>query len=165
MATSQRKLAESLGVSLGQVAKVKKSLGITSKTLSDDDVKKISKECEKTIELKKGTKKKIESVGKNFVADVRHIEKQDVSSVDDMLLDCKEQYVANQLLIKRLEFEINCMDSCMNGVSNGTLSGLPQFKSLEKFQKINIALRNQIVQLEEALGKVVKAKEDDDPFN
>lgn len=165
MATSQRKLAESLGVSLGQVAKVKKSLGITSKTLSDNDVKRISKACEQTIKLQKDTKEKMTKTSGNFEAQVRHIENQDVSSASDMLQDCKEQYVENQKLIKRLEFEIKEQEICMNGVGNGTLSGLPQFKSLERFQKINIALRNQIVQLEEALGKVVKAKEDDDPFN
>ena len=96
---------------------------------------------------------------------MRRIDKQDESSVLDMLQDCKEQYVRNQELIQRLSYEIDQQDLLMHGNGNGTLSAVPQLGMMEKFQKINISLRNQIVSLEMELGRVAEPKKDDDPFN
>lgn len=165
MTTSQRKLAESAGVGKTTIVKAKETLGITDSTLSEVQAKAVLEEAKKTADLKKETKAKTQKTSGEFVASVRRIDKQEDSSVLDMLQDCKEQYVHNEELIQRLQYEISIQDILMHGNGNGTLSPLPQLGILEKFQKINIALRNQIVQLEGEVGRVAKPKEDDNPFD
>lgn len=165
MTTSQRKLAESAGVGKTTIVKAKKTLGITSETLSEAEAEAVLEEARKTADLQNAAKAKTQKQSGDFVASVRRIDKRDDSSVLDMLQDCKEQYVRNEELIQRLQYEISIQDILMHGNSNGTLSPLPQLGILEKFQKINISLRNQIVQLEGEVGRVAKPEEDDNPFD
>lgn len=164
MTISQRKLAKSMGINEKTIRDVKKTLGIESKSLSQDELYLVIEQVTKTVDLKSDTRKKLEKASSEFTPNVRRIDKQDQSSVLDMLQDCKEQYVHNEGLIKRFQYEISLQDITMHGNSNGTLSPLPQISMMEKFQKINISLRNQIVQLEQELGRNAKPQEDDDPF-
>lgn len=165
MAQSQRKLAQETDVSLGTIENAKKSLGIETETISEADAERIKEVVSETAELKRQTKLKTDYTSNEFVADVRRIDQSDESSVLDMLQDCKEQYVANEKLIKRLTYEIEQQTLLMHGNGNGTLSAVPQLGMMEKFQKINITLRNQIVSLEQELGRVAEPKKDDDPFH
>lgn len=163
MAKSPRKLAESLGVGKDTVYRAKKSLGINHSDVTDEEEASIINKAMETVELKAQAKSKMSKTSKDFVPNVRRIDQDDNSSVKAMLQDCKEHYVNNEGLIQRLEKEISMQDILMHGNTNGTLSPLPQLSMLEKFQKVNIALRNQIVQLEQELGRVAK-QEDDNPF-
>lgn len=164
MATSQRKLAKSVGVDEITIRRAKKSLGISNTTMSDDEELAVLQEAAKTAVLQESKKQKMSKTSKGFVPNVRRIDMHDKSSVLEMLQDCKEQYVHNEELIQRFQYEISEQDILMHGNSNGTLSPLPQLKMLESFQKINIALRNQILQLEQEVGRVAKPHEEDDPF-
>lgn len=163
MAISQRKLAKSVGVAKTTIVHAKKSLGFDNPVLTDEQGEAVVKEVMKTVELKESAKSKMGKVSKDYQPNVRRIDKQDQSSVSDMLQDCKEQYVHNEGLIQRFQYEISIQDILMHGNSNGTLSPLPQLTMLEKFQKINISLRNQILQLETELGRVAK-QDKDNPF-
>lgn len=165
MAQSQRKLAEESDVSLATIERAKESLGIETETLSEADAERIKEVVSDTAELKRQTKLKTDYTSNEYEPDVRRIDQSDDSSVLDMLQDCKEQYVANEKLIKRLTYEIEQQTLLMHGNGNGTLSAVPQLGMMEKFQKINITLRNQIVSLEQELGRVAEPKKDDDPFH
>lgn len=165
MAISQRKLAKSLGVGKTTIAKAKRTLGITNSTLDGEDELAVINEAMKTVDLKESAKKKMAKSSSKFIPNVRRIDKHDQSSVEEMLQDCKEQYVRNEELIQRLQFEVSEQDNLMHGNANGTLSSLPQLGTIEKFQKINIALRNQILQLEQEIGRVAKAQDKDNPFD
>ena len=165
MAESQRKLAKRLGIDAITIRRAKKSLGIDSETLEGDDKQAVIDKVMETVKLKESAKDKMTKTSKDFVANVRRIDQQDKSSVLEMLQDCKEQYVHNEGLIQRFQFEIQQQDILMHGNGNGTLSPLPQLSMLEKFQKINIALRNQILQLEQEVGRVAKPHEEDNPFD
>lgn len=165
MAISQRKLAKSLGVGKTTIAKAKRTLGITNSTLDGEDELAVINEAMKTVDLKESAKKKMAKSSSKFIPNVRRIDKHDQSSVEEMLQDCKEQYVRNEELIQRLQFEVSEQDNLMHGNTNGTLSSLPQLGTIEKFQKINIALRNQILQLEQEIGRVAKAQDKDNPFD
>ena len=164
MSISTRKLAETTGVSIGTIANAKKSLGIETETISEVDAERIAEYVSKTAKLQTQTKEKTSAVSNDYDPDVMRIDQSEDSSVLDMLQDCKEQYVSNEKLIKRLMHEIEQQDLLMHGNGNGTLSAVPQLGMLEKFQKINITLRNQIVSLESELGRVAEPKKDDDPF-
>ena len=164
MATSQRKLAESVGVDNKTIRNAKKSLGITTRNLSEEDQERVLAEVQKTIDLHESVKRKEQVTSENFTPNVRRIDKQDDSSALQMLQDCKEQYVTNEGLIQRLQYEISKQDILMHGNGNGTLSPLPQLGILEKFQKINIALRNQILQIETTVGRHAEPREEDNPF-
>lgn len=164
MNVSQRKLAKSMGINEKTIRDVKKSLGIESKTMSQEEMLRVIERITQTVDLKSDARKKLEKGSSAFIPEVRRIDKQDQSSVWDMLQDCKEQYVHNEGLIKRFQYEVSLQDITMHGNSNGTLSPLPQISMMEKFQKINISLRNQIVQLEQELGINAKPQEDDNPF-
>ena len=164
MATSQRKLAQSVGVTQSTIRNVKKSLGIKNRTLSDEEAALVMQEAKKSADLQKETARKVQVKSDDFKPKVRRIDESDQSSVEDMLQDCKEQYVSNQGLIQRLHYEIDHQDILMHGNGNGTLSPLPQLGLLEKFQKVNISLRNQIISLEGELGRYAEASHEDDPF-
>lgn len=154
-----------MDVSLGTIENAKKSLGIETETISEEDVERIKQAVSETADLKRQTKLRTNYTSNEYDPDVRRIDQSDDSSVLDMLQDCKEQYVANEKLIKRLSYEIEQQTLLMHGNGNGTLSAVPQLGMLEKFQKINITLRNQIVSLEQELGRVAEPKKDDDPFH
>jgi len=165
MTKSQRKLAEELGVDKHTVLRAKESLGIETETISEADAERIKGVVSETAELQRQTKLRTDYTSNEYDPDVRRIDQSDDSSVLDMLQDCKEQYVANEKLIKRLTYEIEQQTLLMHGNGNGTLSAVPQLGMMEKFQKINITLRNQIVSLEQELGRVAEPKKDDDPFH
>ncbi len=165
MTKSQRKLAEESDVSQMTIERAKKSLGIETETISEEDAERIKQAVSETADLKRQTKLRTNYTSNEYDPDVRRIDQSDDSSVLDMLQDCKEQYVANEKLIKRLSYEIEQQTLLMHGNGNGTLSAVPQLGMLEKFQKINITLRNQIVSLEQELGRVAEPKKDDDPFH
>lgn len=165
MAQSQRKLAKSLGVAKTTIVNAKKTLGITDSELSDEQALAVIDEASKAVELKESARQKMTKTSKEFKPNVRRIDKQDQSSVVEMLQDCKEQYVHNEGLIQRFQYEISIQDILMHGNGNGTLSPLPQLTMLEKFQKINISLRNQILSLEQELGRVAKPQDKDNPFD
>lgn len=154
-----------MDVSLGTIENAKKSLGIETETISEQDAERIKQAVSETADLKRQTKLRTNYTSNEYDPDVRRIDQSDDSSVLDMLQDCKEQYVANEKLIKRLSYEIEQQTLLMHGNGNGTLSAVPQLGMLEKFQKINITLRNQIVSLEQELGRVAEPKKDDDPFH
>lgn len=164
MTQSLRKLAETAGVSRQTTLRAKQSLGIENETLTDEDAERILEEVESTGEFKKDSKKRKSIMSKSFKASVRRIDKNDDSSVLDMLQDCKEQYVQNQELIQRLQYEISKQDNLMIGNGNGTLSPSPQLGIMEKYQKINISLRNQIMALEEEIGRRAEPRKEDNPF-
>lgn len=164
MTQSQRKLAESVGVGRQTVTEAKKRLGIESKTLSEEETELVMEKVQETVNLKNEVKRKTQKKSGDFVPNVRRIDKSEDSSVLEMLQDCKEQYVRNEELIQRLHYEVDQQDILMHGNGNGTLSPLPQLNLLEKFQKVNIALRNQILALETEVGRHAENRKDDDPF-
>ena len=164
MKVTLTQMAKSLGVSVETVREAKKDLGLISQNLDEDEIVQIMGKISKTVALRE-LKDDIKSKKSNdFVTKVRRIDKCDESTVLDMLQDSKEQYVRNEELIQRLQYEISQQDVLTRGNPNGQLSPLPQLGMLEKFQKINISLRNQIVALEQELGRNAKPPEDDDPF-
>ena len=165
MTQSQRKLAETANVSQSTIRDAKKSLGIETETLSEEDAKRVLQKVEETAELKRETAKKTSKKSGGFKPKVRRIDESEDSSVLDMLQDCKEQYVRNEGLIQRLQFEIDNQDILMHGNGNGTLSPLPQMGLLEKFQKVNISLRNQILSLEQEVGRIAEPRQEDNPFD
>lgn len=164
MAISQRKLAESVGVNQRSVLRAKQSLGITSETLSDEEAELIREALKDTAELQVEKTRKLSKKSNTFVPNVRRIDENDGSSALDMLQDCKERYVKNEDLIQRLQYEIDQQDILMHGNGNGTLSAIPQLTVMEKFQKINISLRNQILSLETEVGRIAEPRKEDDPF-
>ena len=164
MTQSLEKLAQTVGVDKKSVHRAKKSLGITNETLTNSDAEAIKDALQPTVELKRKTKAFDDVKSDEFVPEVRRIDQSDDSSVLDMLQDCKEQYVANEKLIKRLRYEIDHQQNLMHGNSNGTLSSLPQLGIMEKLQKVNISLRNQIMNLESELGRNAEPRKEDDPF-
>lgn len=165
MTQSLRKLAETAGVAHRTISNVKERLGIVGETISDEDAERILEEVSSTTGvLKKTTLEKTSKKSTGFVPNVRRIDKNDDSSVSAMLQDCKERYVRNEGLIQRLQYEIDSQDILMHGNGNGTLSPLPQLGIMEKFQKVNISLRNQIMALEEEVGLRAEPRKEDNPF-
>lgn len=162
---SLRELAKTAGVSHVSVLNAKKRLGITSENLSEEEAAMVLEEVNKTKDLKEETSKKEKVKSGNFKPTVRRIDESEESSVLDMLQDCKEQYVRNEGLIQRLQYEIDHQEILMHGNGNGTLSALPQLGILEKYQKVNISLRNQILALETEAGRIAEPKQEDNPFN
>lgn len=164
MAQSSRKLAETAGVSQTTIMEIIKKFGYDAKNLTDEQEQEVIAKAEKTAKMKRETDRKLSKKSNDFKASVRRIDMSDESSVLDMLQDCKEEYVKNQELIQRLRHEIDQQDSLMNGNGNGTLSAIPQLTIAEKYLKINISLRNQIVALEEEVGRRAEPRKEDDPF-
>lgn len=158
-----RELAEKAGVSKTTIGRIKKQLNITNKALSKKDVAAILKEAKKTSMFMKQAKQLAEKEIKPLKFKVRRIDQNDASSLLDLLQDCKERYVENEFLIKRLSNEINQMDKLYTGNKNGTVQTIPQLAILDKYQNTNYRLRNQIADLEEKLGKIT-ANVEDNPF-
>ena len=163
MTITVKKLAESLGVTPGTISKAKKKLGIESETLTETQADAVSNFLQGTSLMRANAIEEMQS-SDEFVPVVREIDKKDESSMLDFLQDCKEQYVENQRMIQRLQHELDSQSSfiVMNG--NRTVSVSPHFKPIESLQKVNIHLRNQIISIEDALGRDPKADKEDDPF-
>lgn len=165
MDLSQDNLARACGVSRQTILKAKKKLGITNfNQMSKDEYDALLKEVHKTVKTKKNVVEKTSQTDEDFVPATRRIDQASSSSVADMLQDCKERYVKNEELIQRLQFEIDRESNLITGNQTGSLSCLPQLSVMEKFQKVNINLRNQIVSLEKELGRMAKDETIDDPF-
>lgn len=167
MEISQQRLCQALGTSAKSLGSYMEKLGISdfSKITEQqmDDLVGLVNETKMEKAEVKAKQEKAKSSG--FKPKVRRIDKKSSSSVRDMLQDCKERYVANERIIQRLQFEIDQQDSLMHGLRNGTISCLPQLSTIEKFQKVNITLRSQIVTLEAELGVNAKDESEDDPFS
>lgn len=154
MAKSQREIAELTGASRRSV-RLKQKEGLTEET--------VIKKCKEIGDKKKAKKLTVESMDEEYVPDVRKINEQTGSSIESMLLDCKEQYVTNQGVIKRLEHELSFMGTMTSVSHTGSYQVAPQLGMIEKYLKVNISLRNQIMVLEEKLGIEADEKEDN-PF-
>lgn len=158
-----RELANKAGVSSSCISKIKKNLKIKNKVLTKANEKAILKEAMKVSSFKTTSKKMVEKKMKPLKVNVRRIDQKDASSLLDLLQDCKERYVKNEILIQKLNNEIIQMEKLFSGNKNGTVQCVPQLTILDKYQNTNYRLRNQIVDLEEKLGKIA-ANAEDDPF-
>lgn len=163
MTVSHEKLAETLGVTPSCITKVKQRLGIKSKTLSKSNIESIKRYVKENILSHDEKFSEMTERVEDFVPNVRKINETDASSLKAMLQDCKDQYVRNEILIQHLQHELDSQESLMHLNGNRTLSVAPHLKPLESFQKVNIQLRNQIIQLEAELGRSPQT-ENEDPF-
>ena len=152
MAKSIRQLARSARVSIGTIQNIKNELGIDE--ITEEDEQKIIEKAKLTT-LYTDEAKKFVNTKAEFEPNVRRIDQQDNSSIVDLLQDCKEHYVKNERLIQTMQHEIEELGVSARANPNGTISLLPQVKSIEAFQKVNVTLRNQILDLEDRLGKTL----------
>ena len=152
MAKTIRQIARSARVSIGTVQNIKNELGIEE--ITDENAKLIIEKAKQTTVYTDEAKKFV-NAKEEFEPNVRRIDQQDSSSIVDLLQDCKEHYVKNEKLIQQMQHEIETLGVSARANPNGTISLLPQVKSIEAFQKVNITLRNQIIDLEEKLGKTL----------
>ena len=158
MDESVTEMAKRLGVSKSTASRRRK---IASKTGADPEAEIRELKDVNTVNVKRLDE--LRKGNKSFKPNVRRIDRSDVSSLHDMLQDAKERYVANEELIQKLQYEIDQVDVLMTANTNGTVSVVPQLASMERFQKLNISLRNQILALETEIGRIAQEK-DDDPF-
>lgn len=142
------------GVAKGTVQNVQKK-GIPEEEVIEEcyQIAETMKEANSRFTTRKSNKKDFH---------VREIDKEDGSSAQSMLLDCKEQYVRNERIILRLNYEVEAQESLMGGTKTGNFQADPRLAIMEKYQKVNIALRNQIIFLEKQLG--ISTETDEDPF-
>lgn len=165
MAKGTRTLAKELGVTRDQVKHIKKEVQNDGKPMSASTVKVAKEKIKRNNAIKEKNASTVEKLSSMKVrSKVRRIDKQDTSSLQALLSDAKERYVANQKIIEQLQAEVDNIDSTIVDNANGSLSSLPQFTTIERFVKLNINLRNQIVQLEEAL-EITSDEEEDNPFS
>ena len=85
MTKSQRKLAEESDVSQMTIERAKKSLGIETETISEEDAERIKQAVSETADLKRQTKLRTNYTSNEYDPDVRRIDQSDDSSVLDML--------------------------------------------------------------------------------
>lgn len=152
MAKTIRQIARSARVSIGTVQNIKNELGIDE--ITDENAELILQKAKQTTAYTDEAKKFVNSKVA-FEPNVRRIDQQDSSSIVDLLQDCKEHYVKNERLIQQMQHEIEEIGVSARANPNGTISLLPQVKSIEAFQKVNVTLRNQILDLEDRLGKTL----------
>lgn len=152
MAKTIRQIARSARVSIGTVQNIKNELGIDE--ITDENAELILQKAKQTTVYTDEAKKFVNSKAA-FEPNVRRIDQQDSSSIVDLLQDCKEHYVKNERLIQQMQHEIEEIGVSARANPNGTISLLPQVKSIEAFQKVNVTLRNQILDLEDRLGKTL----------
>lgn len=160
---TQENLAKTLGVTPGTISKAKKKLGILTETMTEDQQSAVMRYLQGTKLIMGNGLEDIQQ-SNDFKADVRRIDTSEGSSLIAMLQDAKEQYVKNEEMIQRLLFEMENQTSLIHMNGNRTISAVPHFKPLESLQKVNISLRNQILSLENELGKVPSVEKDADPF-
>lgn len=167
MPKGEAKLAKELGTSRETIKNLSKKKGNGTGELTAEVEEEIRNEVAINQKLKADNLDKVEMLKQSnakFKPKVRRIDKQAYSSMHDVLKDAKDRYVANEEIIQKLQNEINNQDVMMNGNINGTVSIIPQLTSIERFIKLNIALRNQIIEIEAKIGIDGKESEDD-PFN
>lgn len=160
---SMSELAKIAGVSRQNIADIKKSLDIKNKILTKEDEQRILEAAHKQAAFLKESKEILERDIPQEEVKVRRIDQKDGSSLVDLLQDCKERYVQNEIIINRLNNELNQMEKLFRGNNNGTFQCMPQLTVLDKYQNMNYKLRTQIADFEEKLGKITENVEDD-PF-
>lgn len=164
---SERELAKELEVSNITVHNVRKSMGLSGDTMTTEQEQEVIENIASNVAIRKRNEETIKTLEENSGVreiQVRRIDLSNDSSIVDMLQDCKERYVKNEIIIEKLQHEIDQQSVLVLSNANCTLSSFPQLTSIEKFQKLNISLRNQIVQLESELGRLVNVEENNDPF-
>ena len=164
---SERELAKELDVSNISVHNVRKSLGLKGDTMTPEQEREVVENISVNTAIRKRNEETVKALEENSVSrefEVRRIDLSNDSSIVAMLQDCKERYVKNEIIIEKLQHEIDQQSVLVLSNANCTLSSFPQLTSIERFQKLNISLRNQIVQLESELGRIVNVEESNDPF-
>lgn len=151
---SQREIAAVTGVTHQTVSNIQRKTGATG-----DELVEL---CKESAERTKEAENRFKKPNSKIKAKVRRIDKSTGSSLSAILQDAKEQYVKNQEIIARLQFEIDAQDNLMGGTTSKNFQMLPQVAAMEKFVKANITLRNQIIQLEGMSGV---SEEDSNPFD
>lgn len=160
---SMSELAKIAGVSRQNIADIKKSLDIKNKILTKEDEERILEAAHKQAAYLKESKDILEREIPQVEVKVRRIDQKDGSSLYDLLQDCKERYVENEIIIRRLNNELNNMEKLFRGNNNGTFQCMPQLAMIDKYQNMNYRLRSQIADFEDKLGKIAASVEDD-PF-
>lgn len=156
MRKSDRSLAKDLGVD-------HKTVGKARKRAKTDDVGEIMEAVAVNQRVKVRNADTADMLAKmSFRGSVRRIDKSNTSSLRDVLQDCKERYVKNEEIIQRLQFEVDQQDAYTIDNGNGSMSTIPALNGIERFVKLNISLRNQIIALEQALD--VNEADEEDPF-
>ena len=160
---SMSELAKIAGVSRQNIADIKKSLDIKNKILTKEDEERILEAAHKQAAYLKESKDILEREIPQVEVKVRRIDQKDGSSLYDLLQDCKERYVENEIIIRRLNNELNNMEKLFRGNNNGTFQCMPKLAMIDKYQNMNYRLRSQIADFEDKLGKIAASVEDD-PF-
>ena len=166
MPRTQTKIAKELKTTQKTVSNHVKKLGKSVDEMTNQEEEELKSNIELGILLKEAHEEKLKKLciaNDNFTPNVRRIDLNNYSSIENTLQDAKERYVKNEEIIQRLQNEVDALDVTMNSNSNGTVSSIPQLPMIEKYVKLNIALRNQILEIEDKLGRHGKA-DDNDPF-
>lgn len=164
MAKGTRSLAKEIGATRDQVRKTKKELQKDGKPITEENAEIIKDKIKRNNKIKDKNAKIVSKMSKVTVkSKVRRIDKQDGSSLRALWQDAKERYVANEKIIETLQAEIDCMDSSIVDNATGSIGSIPQLATIEKFIKLNITLRKQIVEIEQAM-EITGDEEEADPF-
>lgn len=156
---NQSEMARLAGVDTKTITNIKRRLGIKGTSFTLEQQEAILKEAKASSDLTKEAKfLKVVDVP----VDTRKISDYKGSVVELMLEDAKNRYDKNEAVIARLDNELEQVGQLFRGNQNGTLQSMPQLTMTEKFQKLNIALRKQIAELEGILNVV--GSNEDDPF-
>lgn len=160
MRKSDRSLAKELGVGHEAVGNARKRYGS-----DNDDIVAAAVLAKQKIQGRNAdtAERLAKSAKKSFMSKVRRIDKSNASSIRDVLQDCKERYVKNEEIIQRLQWEVDQQDAYTIDNGNGSMSTIPALNAVERFIKLNISLRNQIIAIEQTLE--ISEADEEDPFN
>lgn len=160
MRKSDRSLAKELGVGHEAVGNARKRYGS-----DNDDIVAAAVLAKQKIQGRNAdtAERLANSAKKSFMRKVRRIDKSNASSIRDVLQDCKERYVKNEEIIQRLQWEVDQQDAYTIDNGNGSMSTIPALNAVERFIKLNISLRNQIIAIEQTLE--ISEADEEDPFN
>lgn len=160
MRKSDRSLAKELGVGHEAVGNARKRYGS-----DNDDIVAAAVLAKQKIQGRNAdtAERLANSAKKSFMRKVRRIDKSNTSSIRDVLQDCKERYVKNEEIIQRLQWEVDQQDAYTIDNGNGSMSTIPALNAVERFIKLNISLRNQIIAIEQTLE--ISEADEEDPFN
>lgn len=159
MRKSDRSLAKELGVGHEAVGNARKRYGS-----DNDDIVAAAVLAKQKIQGRNAdtAERLANSAKKSFMRKVRRIDKSNASSIRDVLQDCKERYVKNEEIIQRLQWEVDQQDAYTIDNGNGSMSTIPALNAVERFIKLNISLRNQIIAIEQTLE--ISEADEEDPF-
>lgn len=160
MRKSDRSLAKELGVGHEAVGNARKRYGS-----DNDDIVAAAVLAKQKIQGRNAdtAERLANNAKKSFMSKVRRIDKSNASSIRDVLQDCKERYVKNEEIIQRLQWEVDQQDAYTIDNGNGSMSTIPALNAVERFIKLNISLRNQIIAIEQTLE--ISEADEEDPFN